>query len=124
MNQQLITFFIGAITGLLSGIQGMAGSIYIVFSLLFFNLVKDQQEAAGTTLIYTSIPLTLGGAYIYYKKNKINFKVLSILIPTAFIFCIIGSYLNFKIPEKFTFLSLSIITFLMSIYYFKKFYSN
>lgn len=124
MNKELITFLIGAFTGLLSGIQGMAGSIYIVFSLLFFNLVTNQQEAAGTTLLYTSIPLTLGGAYFYYKKNKINFKVLSILIPTSFIFCIIGSYLNFKIPEKYVFLSLSILTFFISIYYFKKFYSN
>ena len=55
MNQQLITFFIGAITGLLSGIQGMA-----------------------------------------------------------------RSYLNFKIHKKYTFLSLSIVTFLISVYYLKR----
>ena len=81
MNTELITFFVGALTGLLSGIQGIAGSIYVVFLLLFFNLVDNQQEAAGTSLIYTTIPITLGGAYIYYKKNKINFKTLAILIP-------------------------------------------
>ena len=42
------------------------------------GLVETQQETAGTTLFYISIPLTLGAAYVYYKKDMINFKLASI----------------------------------------------
>lgn len=121
MNDLLKTFLLASIVGFFSGIQGMAGSIYILFGLLFFGLVDSQQEAAGTTLIYTSIPITLGAALVYYKKGKVNFKILSVLLPTAFVFTIIGANANFNIPSKYVMLSLFISTFIISLYFFYRY---
>jgi len=121
MNDLIKTFLLAAIVGIISGMQGMAGSIYILFGLIALGLVDSQQEAAGTTLLYTSIPLTLGAAYVYYKKGKVNLKLASILIPTALVFSILGAKLNFNIPNKYVILSLSITTFAISIYFFYKY---
>ena len=123
-NKYLKTFLLASIVGILAGIQGMAGSIYILFGLLAFNIVDSQQEAAGTTLLYTSIPLTLGATYVYYKQNKVNLKIASILIPTALVFSIIGAKLNFVLPPKFIFFSIAIFTLGISIYFFNKFISS
>jgi uncharacterized membrane protein YfcA len=123
-NKYLKTFILASLVGILAGIQGMAGSVYILFGLLALNIVDSQQEAAGTTLLYTSIPLTLGATYIYYKQNKVNLKIASILIPTALVFSVIGAKLNFILPPKFVFFSIAIFTFGISIYFFKKFISS
>jgi len=69
---------LAAVVGIIYGLHGMAGSIYILFVLIMLGLVETQQETAGTTLFYISIPLTLGAAYVYYKKDMINFKLASI----------------------------------------------
>ena len=121
MNELLKTFLLASIVGLFSGIQGMAGSIYILFGLLFLGLVDSQQEAAGTTLMYTSIPFTLGAALVYYKKGKVNFRILSVLIPTVFIFSILGAKLNFKIQNKYVMLSLFVSSFIISLYFLHKY---
>ena len=54
------------------GIQGSAGSVYILAGLLAFKIVKTQKEASGITLFYTSVPLTLAAAYEYYIKETID----------------------------------------------------
>ena len=121
MKKILKTFLLAAIVGILSGLQGMAGAIYILFGLIYLNIVDSQQEAAGTTLVYTSVPLTLGAAYIYYEKGKVNIDALKILIPTAFIFSVFGAKLNFHISKKYIYLSMSILLLLISGYFFNKF---
>lgn len=124
MNDLIKTFFLSAIVGFFSGIQGMAGSVYILFGLLILGLVDSQHEAAGTTLMYTSIPLTLGAALVYYKKGKVNLRLLTVLIPTAFIFSILGAKFNFIIPNKYVILSLFVSTFLISLYFLYKYIYN
>ena len=80
--------------------------------------------AAGTTLLYTSVPLTIGAAYQYYKKGDIDFKLAGILIVTAFFFSILGAKLNYIIPQKYTLYSTSIMLFLSSLFFFRKAYLN
>lgn len=121
MKELLKTFLLASVVGFFSGIQGMAGSIYILFGLLVLGLVDSQKEAAGTTLMYTSIPFTLGAALVYYKKGKVNFRILSVLIPTVFIFSILGAKLNFKIPHRYVTLSLFVSTFIISLYFLHKY---
>ena len=81
---------------------------------------KTQRQAAGTTLLYTSIPLTLAAAYEYYKKGSVDLTIAAILIPTALIFSILGAKVNFLIPPKITTLSIGVTTLLTSIYFITK----
>ena len=120
MKKYLLTFILAAIVGLLGGIQGAAGSVYILAGLLALGIVETQRQAAGTTLLYTSIPLTLAAAYEYYKKGSVDLTIAAILIPTALIFSILGAKVNFLIPPKITTLSIGVTTLLTSIYFITK----
>ncbi len=120
MKKYLLTFILAAIVGLLGGIQGAAGSVYILAGLLALGIVETQRQAAGTTLLYTSIPLTLAAAYEYYKKGSVDLTIAAILIPTALIFSILGAKVNFLIPPKITTLSIGVTTLLTSIYFIIK----
>ena len=122
MNKLVLTALLGAIVGLIGGLQGNAGSVYILTGLLLLDIVSDQQEAAGTTLLYTSVPLTIGAAYQYYKKGKIDLEVAEILIISSFIFSLLGARLNFLIPQKYTLYSVSIMMFLSSLFFLRKAY--
>ena len=120
MNKIIKTILLGMTVGFLGGLLGMAGSIYLLFGLLALNIVDTQRQAAGITLLYTSIPLTLGATYIYYKENQIDFKISIILIVTAFIFTIIGAKVNFMINKKITYILLGITTIFIGIYFLNK----
>lgn len=122
MKIYILTFILAAIVGIIGGLQGNAGSVYILTGLLLFNIVSTQRMAAGTTLLYTSVPLTIGAAYQYYKKGDIDFKLAGILIVTAFFFSILGAKLNYIIPQKYTLYSTSIMLFLSSLFFFRKAY--
>jgi uncharacterized membrane protein YfcA len=124
MKKYILTFILAAIVGIIGGLQGNAGSVYILTGLLLFNIVSTQRMAAGTTLLYTSVPLTIGAAYQYYKKGDIDFKLAGILIVTAFFFSILGAKLNYIIPQKYTLYSTSIMLFLSSLFFFRKAYLN
>lgn len=124
MKKYILTFILAAIVGIIGGLQGNAGSVYILTGLLLFNIVSTQRMAAGTTLLYTSVPLTIGAAYQYYKKGDIDFKLAGILTVTAFFFSILGAKLNYIIPQKYTLYSTSIMLFLSSLFFFRKAYLN
>jgi uncharacterized membrane protein YfcA len=124
MKKYILTFILAAIVGIIGGLQGNAGSVYILTGLLLFNIVSTQRMAAGTTLLYTSVPLIIGAAYQYYKKGDIDFKLAGILIVTAFFFSILGAKLNYIIPQKYTLYSTSIMLFLSSLFFFRKAYLN
>jgi uncharacterized membrane protein YfcA len=120
MRKYLLTFILAAIVGFIGGLQGAAGSVYILAGLLAFGIIDTQKEAAGTTLLYTSIPLTIAAAYEYHKKGKVNFKIAAVLIPTALVFSIVGAKSNFLVSSKITTLSIALTTFLTSAYFFNK----
>ena len=118
------TFILAVCVGLLGGIQGQAGALYILSGLLMLNIVEDQQLAAGTALLYTSIPVTLGAAYEYHKRGKIDWRVSFIIIPTVIIFSMFGAKLNPKIPKKYTLYSIGVTSFIISLYFFNKGYNQ
>tara|TARA_B100000902_G_C27169240_1_gene842877 strand:- start:111 stop:491 length:381 start_codon:yes stop_codon:yes gene_type:complete len=122
MNKLVLTALLGSIVGLIGGLQGNAGSVYILTGLLLLDIVSDQQQAAGTTLLYTSVPLTIGAAYHYYKKGKVDLKIAGILIISSFIFSLLGARLNFLISQKYTLYSISIMMFLSSLFFLRKAY--
>ena len=122
MQKYILTFLLAAVVGILGGIQGQAGSLYVLTGLLMLGIVETPSEAAGTALLYTSVPVTLGAAYEYYKQGKINLKIAAILIFTAFSFAYIGAKINPLISSKVTEYSIAIMTLLSSIYFFKRAY--
>ena len=122
MLKYVYTFLLAAIIGLIGGLQGNAGSVYILTGLLFFEIVSSQKIAAGATLLFTSVPITIGAAYEYYKKGDLDLNVASILIPTAFIFSILGAKLNYIIPQKYTLYSIGVMMFLSGIFFLRKGY--
>ena len=114
------TVILGIVVGILGGWQGQAGALYILTGLMVFNIVKNQHMAAGTALLYTSVPISLGAAYEYYKNDSIDWEAAMILIPTVFIFSILGAKINFIVHEKITLFSIAFTTLLITIYYFYK----
>ena len=112
-----MAFILAAIVGIIGDIQGNAGSVYILTGLLFMGIVKSQAEAVGTTLVYTSIPLTLGAAYTYYKDGKVDVKISSVLVITGLIFSTLGAYLSRYISEKTKLHSTGILLLISSIYF-------
>ena len=70
----IYTIILGIIVGILGGWQGQSGSIYILIGLLAFGIVDNEHTAAGTALLYTSVPVSLGATYLYYKQGYINLE--------------------------------------------------
>jgi uncharacterized membrane protein YfcA len=118
------TLILGISVGLLGGIQGQAGALYILTGLLMFNIVDNQKMAAGTALLYTSIPVTIGAAYEYYKRKEIDWTVSLILIPTVIIFSTLGAKINPLIPKKYTLYSIAVSSLIITIYFFYKGYKS
>lgn len=122
MKRYIYTFLLAAVIGLIGGLQGNAGSVYILTGLLLFEIVEAQKMAAGTTLLYTSLPITIGAAYEYYKRGDLDLKIAAVLIPTGFLFSVLGAKLNYLIPKKYTLYSIGGMMFLSSIFFLRKAY--
>ena len=120
MQKFVLTVLLGAIVGLLGGIQGNAGSLYVMTGLLILGIVDSQRKAAGTTLLFTSVPLTLAAAYTYYEKGDVDLPIAALLIGTAIVFSFLGAKLNYFIPEKYVLYSIFITTLLSSGYFLQK----
>ncbi len=124
MNRYILTFILAAIIGVIGGIQGQAGSLYVLTGLLLFGIVETQSQAAGTALLFTSVPVTLAAALHYYKKGKVDLDIAGILIVTTLFFSYLGAKLNPLLSPKLIEYSISIMTFLSSIYFFKRAYNK
>ena len=123
IKNYILSALIGIVVGFIGGIQGIAGGFYISLLLLMFNITKTQRETAGTTLLAIVFPLSIGALWEYWKSNDINIVVSLIVTFFYIIFAWLGAKLNKYISEKYIYLSLSILLFLTSIFYFFK-YNN
>jgi hypothetical protein len=120
MQKYVLTVLLGAVVGLLGGIQGNAGSLYVLTGLLMLGIVDSQRKAAGTTLVFTSVPLTLAAAYTYYQNGDVDLPIAGVLISTAIVFSFLGAKLNYLVPEKYVLYSIFIATLLSSGYFLRK----
>jgi uncharacterized membrane protein YfcA len=84
------------------------------------GIVDSQRKAAGTTLLFTSVPLTLAAAYAYYQKGDVDIQVALILVSTGIIFSYLGAKLNYLIPEKYVLYSIFIAMLMSSGYFLHK----
>jgi uncharacterized membrane protein YfcA len=120
----LIAGFIGSGVGFLGGLQGIAGGFYISMFALLTGIAKTQRKAAGLTLAAIVFPLSIGALYEYWKSGDVEIIPALIIAFFYMIFATIGAKLNNYFNEKTIELSLSILLFLTSIYFFYRSYSK
>ena len=81
----------GFAAGALSGLVGIGGGIVIVPVLvMLFGL--SQHTAQGTTLAMLSFPVSFVGAYTYWQKGMVDWKI-AILLCAGFI---VGGFFGSK----------------------------
>ncbi len=82
---------LGFAAGALSGLVGIGGGIVIVPVLvMLFGL--SQHTAQGTTLAMLSFPVSFVGAYTYWQKGMVDWKI-AILLCAGFI---VGGFFGSK----------------------------
>ena len=81
---------LGLITGVLSGLIGIGGGIFIVPALVFlFGLT--QQQAQGTTLALLVPPIGLLAALTYYKQGYVDLRIAALIAVGFFLGGLLGA---------------------------------
>lgn len=80
----------GLIAGILSGLLGIGGGIFIIPALVFV-MGFSQKMAQGTTLAMMIPPIGLLAAWAYYKAGAVDFKVAALMCAGFFIGGFIGA---------------------------------
>lgn len=88
---------LGLVVGMLSGVLGLGGGIFLVPALIFlFNFTPHQ--AQGTSLGVLIPPIGIFAALEYYRKGYIEFSVVG-LICLGFVFgAYAGAFFVDRIP--------------------------
>ena len=74
----------GLVAGVMSGLLGIGGGIFII-PVLVFLLGFSQQTAQGTTLAMMVPPIGLLAAWAYYKAGFVDIKVAGLMCIGFFI---------------------------------------
>jgi len=90
MNAIVIETILGLLCGIFLGITGIAptGLILIALDLL---KIGDYKSNLGAILFLNLFPITIGSVFEFYKSNKINYSIGTILLLTIIIGSFIGS---------------------------------
>jgi uncharacterized membrane protein YfcA len=88
---------LGLVVGILSGILGLGGGIFLVPALIFLFHFSPYQ-AQGTSLAVLIPPIGLFAALEYYRKGYVDFTVVG-LICLGFVFgAYAGAFVVDRIP--------------------------
>jgi uncharacterized membrane protein YfcA len=88
---------LGLMVGVLSGVLGLGGGIFLVPALIFLFHFTPY-EAQGTSLAVLIPPIGLFAALEYYRKGYIDFRVVG-LICLGFVFgAFCGAFFVDRIP--------------------------
>ena len=83
MNYAIFILF-GLAAGVLSGLLGIGGGIFIIPAMIFL-LGFSQKMAQGTTLAMMVPPIGLLAAWAYYKAGFVDIKVAGLMCVGFFI---------------------------------------
>jgi uncharacterized membrane protein YfcA len=72
----LAALVIGGVAGTLIGTIGAGAGALLVPSLMVFA-GQSMQGAVGVTLAMQTLPVGIGGAYLYYKRGLIDLRVVA-----------------------------------------------
>jgi len=121
LTRMMLAACIGAVTGFIAGLQGIAGSFYILTALLCLGIEETQQKAAGTTLLTIVFPISIGAVGTYYSKGDVDVPIALTIVFVYFFFSMMGAKANYMIHPKHIYLSIAFMLLLSATYYIKKF---
>ena len=93
--QLIILLLIGLAAGFMSSMIGIGGGLVIVPAMVFFYGM-DQKLAQGTSLLVIALPVTIVGAYTYYRAGNANWQA-SLVIAVTFM---VGGYYGGVLANK------------------------
>jgi uncharacterized protein len=93
---------LGLVGGILSGLLGIGGGIFIIPALVII-LGFSQQMAQGTTLAMMVPPIGLLAAWAYYKTGFVDIKVAGLMCIGFFI----GGFFGAKLATAVSAVTLS-----------------
>jgi hypothetical protein len=88
----IILLLIGLASGMLSGLIGVGGGIFIVPALVFF-MAFTQKQAQGNSLGILLLPVGILAVWNYYKAGYIDIRLV-LLVSLGFV---IGGYFGSKL---------------------------
>lgn len=113
-NTIIILLIVGFFAGMLSGLVGIGGGIFIVPALAFF-LGLSQHQAQGASLGVFLMPVGILAAYNYYKNGAFDFKYSLVIACTFVIGAYFGSKVAMRIDEQSLRRVFGVVVFLLSI---------
>ena len=93
--QNILFVFLGLIVGILSGILGIGGAVFIVPALVYM-FGWEQHIAQGTTLAMLVPPIGILAALQYYQAGHVNMAVAAFLCAGFFV----GGYFGGQIANQ------------------------
>ena len=95
---QIVQFIVvGLIAGVLAGLLGIGGAIFVV-PVLVYIYGWEQHMAQGTTLAMLIPPIGILAAWKYYEAGNMDMKVAGILCIGFFFGGFIGGWLANQLP--------------------------
>lgn len=97
-RQILISSLIGAAAGMLAGLTGVGGGVFLV-PLLVGVLAVTQHQAHGTSLAVI-FPIALAGAITYVIRGHIDWVLALGLALGGLVGVVLGVRLMTRVPER------------------------
>jgi uncharacterized protein len=90
---------LGILCGSLTGFIGGGAGVIIIPLLVFFSGFT-QHQAQGTALAAFVLPITLSGAFLYWKNGNVNLTVAALIAAGLCVGNFIGAYFALKISGE------------------------
>jgi uncharacterized protein len=74
----VVAILIGLTTGVISGLIGLGGGVFIVPALAYV-FKMSQHKAQGTSLATLLLPIGLFGFLEYYRQGQVDLRVAALL---------------------------------------------
>lgn len=97
----LIALAIGATIGVISGMIGLGGAVFLI-PILVYGYGMDQKSAQGTSLATLLLPIGALAFWKYYSAGHVNLKLAALLALGFFV----GGYFGGSIAQLATGLQL------------------
>lgn len=91
----LLGIFCGSLTGFVGGGAGI-----VIIPLLVFLFGFTQHQAQGTALAAFVLPITISGAFLYWKGGNVNLAAALWIAAGLFLGNFLGAYFALKIPSE------------------------